>query len=264
MENAPSGKEKKETRKSTFGTKAKHCLLKCLKVIAKNNIKLEENEKIPVSFWIDIVLNIVVIVALVLIIRTFVISPFQVFGPSMCDTLNYIEGKCVKGYGEYIIIDKISYQNFFGWQVGLPKRGDVVVFHPPHNQEEYFIKRIVGLPGETVKIQNGDIYIYNDQYKEGIKLDEDYLNAANQGNTHPNSYVKDLDTFEVPKDYYFVLGDNRLFSSDSRHCFRESLADNNCGKDPLAPFLPKANIEGKAWLILWPINKIGFLQHPSY
>jgi signal peptidase I len=241
---------------------ARKILIKILRLIAKDDLDLNPENKIPITFWLDIVLNIAIIVALVLVIRTFFISPFQVFGPSMCDTLNNIDNKCMKGYGEYIIINKFGYQNIIGWQVGTPKRGDIIVFHPPHNKEEYFIKRVIGLPGETVKLIDGYVYIFNEQSKEGFKLDEPYLNDSNKGNTHP--YIKDLNTFEVPEANYFVMGDNRLYSSDSRHCFRESLSDNNCGKDPLAPFLPRPNIEGKAWIILWPLSKISAISDPTY
>jgi signal peptidase I len=238
----------------------KKILVKVLNVIAKD--RLRENEKIPLAFWVDILLNIVIIIALVLIIRTFIISPFQVFGPSMCETLNYIDGKCQKGYGEYIIINKIGYLNVFGWQVGQPQRGDIIVFHPPNNANEFFIKRIIGLPGETVKLVQGDIYVYNSKNPDGFKLAEPYLSSINQGNTHP--YKEELVAFKIPENHYFVLGDNRIASSDSRSCFRETIADNRCGVDPLAPYLPKQNIEGRAWVILWPLPKISLLHKLSY
>lgn len=236
--------------------------LKLLKFFAKDDLNLSENDKIPATFWLDIILNIVIIVALVLFIRAFVISPFQVYGPSMCDTLNNIDNTCIKGYGEYIIINKFGYQNLLGWQIGSPQRGDIIVFHPPKKDNEFFIKRIIGLPGETVKLQNGEVYIYNSDYPEGFKLQEGYLNAQNAGNTHP--YTSSLTTFEVPSGHYFVMGDNRLFSSDSRHCFKEGAGDNQCGVDPLAPFLPRENIEGKAWIVLWPLQKIAILAGAKY
>jgi signal peptidase I len=213
------------------------------------------------TFWLDIVLNIIIIVALVFLIRTYIISPFQVFGPSMCDTLNNINGVCQRAYGEYIIVNKFGYQNFFGWQVGLPERGDIVVFHPPHNQEEFFIKRVIGLPGETVKLQNGDVYIYNSQNPAGFKLPEKYLNMNNQSNTLP---LGEISIFEVPQGQYLVFGDNRIASSDSRTCFKESPSGGKCGEGQITPFLPLDNIEGKAWVILWPLSKISLLQDPVY
>lgn len=236
-----------------------------VKIIVKDDYELNPDDKIPLSFWLDIVLNIAVIVVLVVIIRSFIISPFQVYGQSMCDTLNNIDNVCVKGYGEYIIINKFTYQNILGWKIGEPKRGDIIVFHPPHNENEFFIKRVIGVPGDTVKLQNGYVYIYNQQFKDGLKLKETYLNASNNGNTHPKIYgTSNNAVYEVPAGHYFVMGDNRQYSSDSRECFRESLSDNNCGKDPNAYYLPAENIEGKAWLILWPLFKIGAISDPAY
>lgn len=88
-----------------------------------------------ILFGFDILLNLIIIASMVFLIRTFLISPFQVYGPSMCDTMNNIDNVCQHGYGEYIIVNKFGYQSFPGWQVGLPKRGDIVVFHPPINKE---------------------------------------------------------------------------------------------------------------------------------
>ena len=224
---------------------------------------LTGKEKVSIKFWLDILLDIAIIIGLVVIIRTFFISPFQVYGPSMCDTLNNFDGTCHHEYGEYIIVDKLSYQNFFGLlKVGEPKRGDIVIFRPPKSSSEFFIKRVIGLPGETVKLQNGYVYIYNDANKNGYKLQEDYLNAKNSGNTHPDKDY--LTEFTVPAGYYFVMGDNRTESSDSRACFRETAYDNDCGKDKLAAFVPFKNIEGKAWLILWPLQKIGLAPTTQY
>lgn len=223
--------------------------------------KEKEKEESVGRFWLDIILNIVIVIGLVVIIRSFIISPFQVLGPSMCDTLNYSNGICQRNYGEYIIVNKLGYQNFFGWQVGLPKRGDIIVFHPPQNKEEFFIKRVIGLPGETVKLQNGEVYILNKEYPEGFKLNEDYLNIENKGKTVPKDHEG---IFEVPTGHYFVMGDNRKYSSDARHCFNESAFAIECKADSPTHFLPFENIEGKAWVILWPLTKIAVLKDPEY
>ena len=214
-----------------------------------------------VFFWLDVFLNIVIIVASVFLIRTFIISPFVVSGPSMCDTLNNINGVCQKGNGEFIIVNKFGYQNFLGLQVGLPQRGDIIVFHPPENPSEFFIKRVIGLPKETVKLENGEVKIYNKEHPEGWTLDEPYLNKENSHNTIP---VGGIATFNVPDGHYFVLGDNRVVSSDSRTCFRETLGGERCGQGKATPFLPYSNIEGRAWVILWPFNKISSIQRHSY
>lgn len=226
--------------------------------IAEKKKKFQSNQ---VAFWLDIGLNLIIIVGLVFIIRTFVISPFQVFGSSMCDTFNYIDGKCNNGYGEYIIVNKFGYQNFLGWQVGTPQRGDVVVFHPPHNEQEFFIKRIIGLPGETVKLDNNKVVIYNNEYPNGFEIDEPYLNEHNKNNTRPREAGS---TFEVTEGNYFVLGDNRVGSSDSRSCFKESISQGKCGENGNSPYLTMDHIEGKAMLVLWPLNHISIVQNPGY
>lgn len=213
-------------------------------------------------FWLDVLLNIIIIVAMVVVIRTFIISPFQVYGPSMCDTLNNVEGVCQRAYGEYLIVNKFGYLNFFGWKVGEPQRGDIIVFHPPQNDAEFFIKRVIGLPGETVKLKEGKVYIYNNLNPEGFALEEEYLNEINSGNTHP--YNRNNVIFEVPQNHYFVMGDNRVASSDSRSCFQETASDDPCNGEGKSSFLTLDHIEGKAWIVLWPINKISFLKSPQY
>jgi signal peptidase I len=212
-------------------------------------------------FWLDVLLNVIIIVALVFIIRSYLISPFQVYGPSMCDTFNSFDGQCQRQYGEYLIVNKFGYQNFAGLQIGLPKRGDIVVFHPPANGNEFFIKRIIGLPGETVKLKNGKVFIFNADYPDGFELNEPYLNVANRGNTQP--LLAGRTVFEIPDGAYFVLGDNRTASTDSRICFKETIGGAACSKDS-SPYLTMDHIEGKAWLVLWPLNKLTIVQDPAY
>ncbi len=215
-----------------------------------------------ILFGFDIILNLVIIASMVFLIRTFLISPFQVYGPSMCDTMNNIDNVCQHGYGEYIIVNKFGYQSFPGWQVGLPQRGDIVVFHPPVNKEEFFIKRVIGLPGETVKLKDGYVYVFNKEHPEGFQLDEPYLNSTNSGNTHP--YSDGPSVFEIPSDGYLVLGDNRTASSDARSCFKESISSGGCKQESNSPYLRLGNFEGKAWLVLWPLSKIAVLNDPVY
>ncbi len=210
----------------------------------------------------DITLNLVILVALVFVIRTYFITPFRVYGPSMCDTINYIDGKCTYEFGEYLIVDKFSFQNFFGWQVSTPKRGDIIVFHPPdetNHQDESYIKRVIGLPGDTVKLQGGSVYIYNTQYPNGVQLDEPYLNERNASNTQTQQF--NLDEFVVPEDKYFVMGDNRVASTDSRSCFRRKFS-NSCSDG--SAFLTMDHIQGRAWLSLWPLQKIRKIEHADY
>src|SRR3989338_5312321 len=137
---------------------------------------------------------VIISLAVVLPIRYFIVQPFIVRGASMEPNFEN---------SEYLIIDEASYY-FHG-----PKRGEVIVFRYPRDPKQFFIKRIVGLPGETIEIQNGRVVIYNSSYPEGFTLDEKYLYPQDLS-THPDARVG------LSNSEYFVLGDNRDFSSDSR------------------------------------------------
>ncbi len=107
------------------------------------------------------VLEIAVIaVAAVYIVRTFFVQPFLVSGSSMVPTFEN---------GDYVLVDEFTYR------IRPPERGEVVVFHDPQDWSTYFIKRVIGLPGETVKISNNEITVVNGQYPNGLTLDETYL-----------------------------------------------------------------------------------------
>lgn len=136
-----------------------------------------------------------VLVSLVIIIpiRYYVIQPFFVLGASMEPTFEN---------GDYLIIDEMSYR------LDDPKRGDVVVFKYPYDTTQFYIKRIVGLPGEIVNFKDGKILIKNKENSDGFLLDEEYLLSEKE--TFGGNSVT-LETNE-----YFVLGDNRGASSDSR------------------------------------------------
>lgn len=221
------------------------------------------------KFFGEIFLDAIIIIGLVLLIRTYVIAPFQVHGTSMCNTLNYENNVCNTGYGEYLIISKSTYI------VGSPQRGDIVVFRPPGtvkygkfeslvktlfhlDSQEFFIKRIIGLPGDTVELKNGYVYITDKEHPNGYKLSEPYLSAINQGNTQP--LIPGKTKFTVPAERYLVFGDNRVVSTDARSCFRSSLT-SGCQFEGDS-FIGMENIEGKASLVLFPINKFGWLRNP--
>lgn len=198
------------------------------------------------GFWFqffDVLLNIVVIVAIVAGIRTFLVSPFQVEGSSMMDTL---EDK------EYIVINKFAYL------IGAPHRGDVVVFRPPNDQTKYYVKRVIGEPGDHVVIQGGDVFLQKAGERELRKLDEPYLNEHNRDHTfrHPPS-SGDTSTIEydVPDNDYFVLGDNRQGSLDSRSFTVDSTPE---------PYVAKDDIKGRVWFVALPITKIHALETPDY
>lgn len=164
---------------------------------------------------IEIVRMLLIALAIVIPIRAFIAQPFKVSGASMVPTFHD---------REYLIVDEISYR------FNEPKRGDVIVFHPPQDPGTYYIKRIIGLPGETVKIDGPNVLIINKENPNGILLTEPYISA------HTNNNI----TSVQGTDEYFVMGDNRPYSSDSR----------TWGK------LPKKNIVGRTFLRLYPFNEM--------
>lgn len=205
-----------------------------------------KNHKESILYTLDILVNGVVILGLVVLIRHFLISPFQVSGSSMCDNLNYIGNKCITKFengGEYIIIDKT-------YKYRDPSRGDVVVFTPPNHESDYYVKRIIGLPGEKVVIKNGSVWIFNTEYPNGVKLKESYLNETNNENTHPDG------EYSVPENNFFVMGDNRNGSFDGRH-WRNEIGEST-------PFITKEHIDGKVWLVLWPLDNMRVFPEYDY
>ncbi|MCD4693758.1 signal peptidase I [bacterium] len=179
-------------------------------------------------FTLDLVKIVVISLAIIIPIRYFLIQPFYVQGSSMEPNFHT---------SEYLIIDEISYR------FNKPERGDVIVFKYPRNPKEYFIKRIIGLPGEKVKFENGDIYIYNDTYEHGIILEEDYLPSSLK-----TSPLQGSNIVELGENEYFVLGDNRNSSKDSRM---------------FGP-VDKSLIEGRVLFRGWPIDKAQFFEAPEY
>lgn len=145
-------------------------------------------------FFIEAIKIALVSVLIVLPVRIFIAQPFIVSGSSMQPTFDS---------GDYLVIDQLSYR------LDNPERQDVIVFHYPENPDKYFIKRIIGLPGETVTIQDGQITIVNEQHPNGFTLEEPYLSSDNR-------FTNDELNLTLGEDEYFVLGDNRNESSDSR------------------------------------------------
>lgn len=142
--------------------------------------------------WLREIINFALIaVFIVLPFRLFIAEPFIVSGESMDPTF---------GNGEYLIVDQLSYR------FETPKRESVVIFKYPRDPSKYFIKRIIGLPGETLNVRDGEVFIKSKNSPGEIKLSEPYL-----------KFFKN-DNFQVTlaADEYFVLGDNRPRSSDSR------------------------------------------------
>ncbi len=207
--------------------------------------------------WLlDLGVNVIIIFGLVFIIQKWLIAPFDVSGASMCDTLNVVDGECVNNQGEKIIINKAAYVS------GNPERGDIVVFAPPQEtNEKYYIKRIIGLPEETVEIKDGHVFVTKASTEEQIELDEGYLSEENKGNT--KAYVSGFSVFEIPEDHYFLLGDNRRASTDSRSCF-ESSVTMECKNNPQNAYVPKENIKGKTWFVWWPLSNMRIIRSQTY
>lgn len=163
----------------------------------------------------------VVAVGLALAIRFFIAAPYIVSGASMEPTFENFH---------YLIIDRISYD------LKDPVRGDVIVFDLPQNTSRALIKRVIGLPGDTVVLRNSEVSIVNAAHPDGFVLSEPYLDPLNLGG------VSNVEV-TLKADQYFVLGDNRKVSADSR----------------VWGILPREGIVGRVFLRLFPFTDISFL-----
>ena len=178
-----------------------------------------------INFVFDFLETIVVALSVFVVIYLFIVQPHEVKGSSMEPTFQN---------NEYIITDKISYR------FGKPNRGDVVIFKAPVNPDVDYIKRIIGLPGETVMVQSGRIYI------DGKMLNEPYLEDLTP--IFPGGFIKEGVVVSIPENHYFVMGDNRPHSSDSRE---------------FGP-IEKKLIIGRAVFRYWPINNLGLIPGANY
>ncbi len=150
-----------------------------------------EKERKEQTWW-ELLRFGIIALAIVIPVRFFVAEPFVVSGSSMDPTFMN---------GEYLIVDKISYQ------LGDPERDEVVVFQYPNDPKKFFIKRIIGLPNETVDIKENMVTITNAEHPDGFKLKQPFVKNISSNTIH----------FELKGDEYFVMGDNRPASSDSRY-----------------------------------------------
>jgi signal peptidase I len=178
----------------------------------------------------------VVILSLVIIlpVRYFLIQPFFVSGSSMVPNFHD---------KEYILVDKWTYR------LGRPERGDVIIFKYPADPSQYFIKRIIGLPGETVLVPGDNtVHVFNAAYPDGFVLNETgYLPAENHTYCTGNmAWCGKKVTLGASE--YFVLGDNREHSSDGRF---------------FGP-VDQSYFSGMAWLRLWPFANVGFISRTDY
>jgi len=161
------------------------------------------------------VLITVLVGAIIFILLQTTVQSFIVIGGSMKP--NFEEG-------QRLLVSKVVYR------FGEPQQGEVIVFQPPKNQRPDYIKRIIAVPGDTVEIKESVVYVNN------VALDEPYIKAPTNDTLRPT---------EIPENEYFVLGDNRNHSNDSR----------DWGT------VPRENIIGKAWLSIWPPDQWGLVAH---
>ncbi len=178
------------------------------------------------AILIDLVETLVIAGAIFVVIYAFLFRPFQVNGQSMYP--NYHNG-------EYILT------NLVGLKLASVNRGDVVVFQAPTDKEKDFIKRVIGLPGDQVGLENGSVLVNGKTLNEGSYL-------AGDVKTYGGAFLGDGTTVTVPAGSYFVLGDNRNFSSDSREW----------------GFVPKGKLIGKSLFVYWPINEMRVVKSGKY
>ncbi len=191
-----------------------------LKEMMENRGITEEKETSWKQEILSTIIYMLIVCAATLLLVQYVGQRTEVSGDSMNATLED---------GDNLIIYKL------GYRLSDPERFDIIVFPFKHEEDTYYIKRIIGLPGETVQIQDGLIYI------DGEVLEESYGNAVMTW----EGIAENLIT--LGEDEYFVLGDNRNNSSDSR--------------DPSVGLIKREDIIGKASVRIWPLNKIGILEH---
>jgi signal peptidase I len=176
---------------------------------------------------------IVIAIVVALLVQAFLVKPFRIPTPSMADTLRP---------GDRVLVDRIVYR------LRRPRRGDIIVFEYPRNRDVMFIKRVIGLPGDTLEARAGRLYV------NGRLVDEPYVHQTD-GVRDPTNATGPVagttmrepwslaDPYTVGKNAYFVMGDNRTRSGDSR----------TWGA------VPAANIIGAAFLTYWPLDRLGTL-----
>ena len=182
--------------------------------------EIEEEKPNVMRELLGMLVYVGIVLAITFLIITFVGQRTHVSGESMENTLDD---------GDQLSVDKLTYR------FHDPERFDIIVFPFRYKDNTYYIKRIIGLPGETVQIVDGEIYINGELLEEsyGREVMQDAGLAA--------------EPITLGDDEYFVLGDNRNYSSDSR--------------DPSVALIHRKEIIGRAWLRIWPLNSFGILKH---
>jgi signal peptidase I len=183
-------------------------------------------------FLLDTVQTFLIAAAIFLFIYVTLFRPFEVNGESMYP--NFYNN-------EYVLTNLIGFENFGLYHVtsGKVSLGDVIVFNAPPEPDKDYIKRVIGVPGDTIMLKNGSVYL------NGNLLDESkYLSSDVK--TYGESFLSENQTIKVPNNQYFVLGDNRMASSDSREW----------------GFVKKSEIVGKSSFVYWPLNRVRSIKNP--
>lgn len=176
------------------------------------------------AFIFESIEAIVIALALCIVLYLFLITPHEVVGVSMDPTFKN---------GEYLIANKLVYK------ISDPERGDVVIFK--HSETQDYIKRIIATPGETISLRDGHYYVNGELLDE-----EEYLKPTIT--TLGGTQLKEGEEIVIPEDMYFVSGDNRPKSSDSRSF----------------GLINKDSIKGRAWIVYFPFNQFRLISHPQY
>ncbi len=176
------------------------------------------------SFLIDIIQSLLIAAAVFLIIYQFLFRPFEVKGDSMFPNFEN---------NDYVLT------NLINLRFTTPKIGDVLVFKAPPDPEKAYIKRVIGTPGDTVMINNGSVYL-------NIKFSDEKKYLSGTVKTYAGAFLKDSQTITVPEGMYFVMGDNREHSSDSREW----------------GFVKLSELYGFSFFVYWPVNEAKFIKNP--
>lgn len=194
--------------------------------MAKKDVLLPSFSQSAGAFIVEVVKVVVISLAIIIPVRYFLIQPFYVKGASM--EPNFHDN-------EYLIIDELSYR------LGEPKRGDVVVLRNPNRPSEFFIKRVIGLPNERVIIERGQVHIANARFPNGEPIDESSYLA-------PDVVTSGSVDVRLGDREYFVLGDNRSSSLDSRQF----------------GVVDRRKLIGRTWIRAWPLRKATVFEAVSY
>ncbi len=183
------------------------------------------------TFLLDTIEIITTAFAIFVVIFLFVAQIHEVNGDSMLPNFHN---------HEYVLTDKLTYK------FREPQRGEIIIFKAPPKPRDEYIKRLIALPGEKIKIQNNQVIIYNEEHPEGFVLNEDYLGDGII--TKGKSAIPPDTVISVPEGSYFVFGDNRENSSDSRHWGA----------------VEKGLIVGRAVVRIWPPTALSMVKHAEY